>query len=329
MGAALRQHRSPRGIEGRTASKRNPQPLNKPRTRPAWRTVDGVLLLDKPPGISSNQALQKVRRLLGAAKAGHSGSLDPLATGMLPLCFGEATKFAGLLLGSAKAYAATAVLGSTTDTDDADGEVLRTHPVPPLADADIEAALVPLRGPIRQRPPIYSALKQGGEALYRKARRGESIEVPEREVEVHALRLLARNGDRLHLEVECGSGTYVRSLVRDLGEALGCGAHVAALRRLWVDPFQGQAMHTLAELEQRAAGGQEALDPLLLDAEQALPHLPRLVLDADASRRLCQGQGVHAPGASTGLALALGQDGPLGLVDVEGGLARPRRLFRT
>ena len=303
--------------------------MNKPRTQPAWRTVDGVLLFDKPPGMSSNQALQKVRRLLGAAKAGHTGSLDPLATGMLPLCFGEATKFAGLLLGSAKAYATTAVLGVTTDTDDADGQVLRTRPVPTLSAADIQAALAPLRGRVRQRPPIYSALKQGGEALYRKARRGEAIEVPEREVEVHALRLLGQQGERLQLEVGCGSGTYVRSLVRDLGEALGCGAHVAMLRRLWVDPFRGQPMHTLASLEARAATGREALDTLLLGPEQALPHLPRLALDPDTAQRLCQGQAVAAPGLADGTALAVAPDRILGLVEVGGGTARPRRLFRT
>ena len=218
----------------------------KPRT--VFRALHGLLLLDKPAGLSSNQALQQARHLFRAEKAGHTGSLDPLATGLLPICFGEATKIAGLLLGSRKAYETVAVLGATTDTDDADGQVLLERPVPALDDATIEAALAPLRGAIRQRAPIYSALKQGGEPLYAKARRGEAIEAPERDVVVHDLRLLERDGPRLRLHVECGSGTYVRSLVRDLGETLGCGAHVAVLRRLWVDPFTQPRMFTLDEL---------------------------------------------------------------------------------
>src|SRR5688572_24333118 len=208
------------------------------RPRTVFRKLDGLLLLDKPQGLSSNQALQRVRHLFRADKGGHTGSLDPLATGLLPLCFGEATKIAGLLLGSAKAYETTAVLGLTTDTDDADGAPLLERPVPALDEAAIESALAPLRGPIRQRAPVYSALKQGGEPLYAKARRGEIIEAPERDVVVHRFELIERDGPRLRLHVECGSGTYVRSLVRDLGEALGCGAHVATLRRSWVDPFR-------------------------------------------------------------------------------------------
>ena len=305
--------------------------------RPAWRRVDGVLLLDKPGGMSSNQALQRARRLIGAEKAGHTGSLDPLATGMLPLCFGEATKIAGLLLGASKAYEALAVLGTTTDTDDADGQVLRQRPVPPLDRGRLEAALAPLQGRIRQRPPIYSALKQGGEALYRKARRGEQVDVPEREVEVHRIELLdepvAAGGDRVRLHVECGSGTYVRSLVRDLGEALGCGAHVGALRRLWVAPFQDAPMHTLESLQALAetgpGAGREALDPPLLSLDQALPLLPRLRLDADWARRLQQGQAVPAAGLD-GTALALAADGAvLGLVEAGAGQARAKRLLRT
>ena len=224
------------------------------RVRTVFRPLDGLLLLDKPAGMSSNQALQRVRHLFRAEKAGHTGSLDPLATGMLPVCFGEATKIAGLLLGHGKAYETTARLGATTDTDDADGAVLRERPVPALDRPTVEAALRPLTGRIRQRPPIYSALKLGGEPLYAKARRGEAIEAPEREVEVHAFDILDIAPGRIALRVECGSGTYVRSLVRDLGEALGCGAHVTALRRLWVAPFKGQATHTLDALQSLAVG---------------------------------------------------------------------------
>ena len=217
--------------------------------RTHFRRLDGLLLLDKPQGMSSNAALQAARRLFRAEKGGHTGSLDPLATGLLPLCFGEATKIAGLLLGSRKAYDTVAVLGTTTDTDDADGTPLRERPVPPLDMATVQAALAPLLGRIRQRAPIYSALKQGGEPLYAKARRGEAIEAPEREVEVHAIDLLDIAPGRITLRVECGSGTYVRSLVRDLGETLGCGAHVGVLRRLWVEPFREPRMFTLEALQ--------------------------------------------------------------------------------
>lgn len=306
--------------------------MNRPRSTIKWRQLDGVLLLDKSAGMSSNQALQRVRHLFGAEKGGHTGSLDPLATGMLPLCFGEATKVAGLLLGARKAYTTTARLGATTDSDDADGEVLHERAVPGLDDAAVEAVLAPLRGRIVQVPPIYSALKQGGEALYRKARRGEAIAVPAREVEVHRLELLERSGDELRLLVECGSGTYVRSLVRDLGEALGCGAHVTVLRRLWVEPFQGAAMHPLAELEALAAGGGLAgLDALVLPVEAALPGLPRVALDEERTRRLQQGQVVAVDGCPEGLALAIdaGSGRALGLVDVSAGELRARRLFRT
>src|SRR5688572_14095116 len=241
------------------------------RPRTVFRKLDGLLLLDKPQGLSSNQALQRVRHLFRADKGGHTGSLDPLATGLLPICFGEATKIAGLLLGSRKAYETVAELGLTTDSDDADGAPLVQREIPArLDDATIEAALGPLRGAIRQRAPIYSALKQGGEPLYAKARRGEAIEAPEREVVVHQLQLLGRDGPRLRLHVECGSGTYVRSLVRDLGEALGCGAHVAALRRLWVDPFTAPRMYNLEALQALAAQGEPSLDACLLPIECGL-----------------------------------------------------------
>src|SRR6187402_1609874 len=245
--------------------------------RRTFRDIHGILLLDKPLGLSSNQALQAARRLVGAAKGGHTGALDPLATGLLPLCFGEATKIAGLLLGSRKAYEAEVVLGTTTDSDDADGQPLRERPVPVLAEADVLAALAPFIGRIRQRPPIYSALKQGGEPLYAKARRGEAIEVPEREVQVDAIELLALDAGSARLRITCGSGTYVRSLVRDLGEALGCGAHVAELRRLWVDPFMQPRMVTLEQLRALAEQGSDvALDAHLLPIEAGLSEFARV-----------------------------------------------------
>lgn len=300
----------------------------RPRTK--FRPLHGLLLLDKPAGLSSSQALQRVRRLFRAEKGGHTGSLDPLATGLLPLCFGEATKIAGLLLGARKAYRTTAVLGLTTDSDDADGQPLRQRPVPPLDSAAIEAALAPLRGPITQRAPIYSALKQGGEPLYAKARRGEEIDAPEREVVVHELTLLDRDGPRLHLHVECGSGTYVRSLVRDLGEALGCGAHVEVLRRLWVEPFRSPRMYTLDELEALAEQDGSALDACLLPIEAGLADFPAVTLDATDAERLGHGQQVQlaTAGAADHVAVhdASGRVLGLGRVDASGWL-HPQRLF--
>jgi tRNA pseudouridine55 synthase len=261
------------------------------REKKPWRNLDGILLLDKPPGLSSNQALQKIRRLFEAKKAGHTGSLDPLATGLLPICFGEATKIAGYLLGSHKAYAAECRLGITTTTDDAEGEVLSTRPVPDLSEVQIEAALAPLRGRIVQIPPVYAAIKQDGVALYKRARRGEDVQVPSREVVVDSLDLIERTGDTLRLHVECGSGTYVRSLARDLGERLGCGAHLTALRRLWVDPFREPAMHAFAELEKiRDASGLAGLDALLLPLERGLSALPALDVTAEHAAQLRQGK---------------------------------------
>ncbi len=302
----------------------------KPRT--LFRALDGLLLLDKPPGLSSNQALQQVRHIFRAQKAGHTGSLDPLATGLLPVCFGEATKIAGLLLGAHKAYDTVAVLGATTDTDDADGAVLLERPVPTLDDATIEAALAPLRGAIRQRAPIYSALKQGGEPLYAKARRGESIEAPERDVIVHDLRVLQRDGLQLRLHIECGSGTYVRSLVRDLGETLGCGAHVAVLRRLWVEPFTQPRMFTLDALRELSECDPQALDDCLLPIEAGLVGFPRLHVDAATATRLGMGQAIRldpAPSPADGPIALYDQAGRalgLGYLDDSAAL-RPQRLF--
>ena len=302
----------------------------KPRT--IFRKLDGILLLDKPQGLSSNQALQRVRHLFRAEKAGHTGSLDPLATGLLPVCFGEATKIAGLLLGSRKAYETTAVLGLTTDSDDADGTPLLGRDVPAdLDDARIEAALAPLRGAIHQRAPIYSALKQGGEPLYAKARRGETIEAPVRDVVVHQLRMIERTGARVRLLVECGSGTYVRSLVRDFGESLGCGAHVATLRRLWVDPFTQPRMYGLEELQALAeAQGEAALDARLLPIEAGLAGFPRVVLDTGQARRLGQGQRFQIeqvePAEQVAIYDETGRVLGLGEIDADRVL-RPGRLF--
>jgi tRNA pseudouridine55 synthase len=318
-----------------------------PDAKKNWRRVNGILLLDKPPGMSSNQALQRVRHLFHADKGGHTGSLDPLATGLLPICFGEATKLAGLLLGETKSYSARAVLGATTDTDDADGVVLRTRPVPVLTDAMIDAALAPLRGRIRQRPPIYSALKREGEPLYAKARRGEAIEVAEREVEVQRIDCVQHGADGLghnwlQLEIDCGSGTYVRSLVRDLGETLGCGAHVSVLRRLWVEPFRTPRMWTLEELlalaaqDPTPANGSSPepdftqFDACLLPIEAGLAGLPSLRVDPAQALLLAQGKPQHVDSAAgVGTLAVYDQAGrALGLASLAAdGTLRAQRLF--
>ena len=298
---------------------------------PDSRPLTGILLLDKPQGLSSNQALQRAKRLFGARKAGHTGSLDPLATGLLPICFGEATKIAGYLLGSDKAYHADVRLGITTATDDSEGEVLEMRPVPEFDRATIDAALRSLRGHITQLPPIYSAIKQAGLPLYKRARRGESVAPPLREVDVHRLEITDFSENRLSLLVECGSGTYVRSLARDIGERLGCGAHLTALRRLWVDPFRHPAMTTLAQLEALAEqGNRAALDGLLLSIDDALGALPRLPLTSEQAQNLRHGKRVAQDQiTSAALCRAIGPGGELiALVDIaDGGEVRVRRGF--
>ncbi|AUZ54838.1 tRNA pseudouridine(55) synthase TruB [Stenotrophomonas acidaminiphila] len=300
------------------------------RPRIQFRRLDGIVLLDKSAGMSSNTALQVARRLFRAEKGGHTGSLDPLATGLLPLCFGEATKIAGLLLGSAKAYDAQIALGTTTDTDDADGAVLRQRPVPALDAQALRQALAPLIGHIRQRAPIYSALKQGGEPLYVKARRGEAIEAPEREVHVQAIEVLDQQPEWLRLRVTCGSGTYIRSIARDLGEALGCGAHITALRRLWVEPFLAPRMIGLDALRELAeAGDDAALLEWLLPLEAGLGHFGRVELDAPRAQRFCMGQRLRDPAWPRGQVAVFADDGKalgLGQVDAAGMLAPQRRF---
>jgi tRNA pseudouridine55 synthase len=308
--------------------------MPKPEPRvpsPESRAISGILLLDKPSGISSNRALQLTKRLFGAAKAGHTGSLDPLATGLLPICFGEATKIAGHLLGARKAYAAECRLGVTTDTCDSDGTVLVQREVPDLDDAAIRVALAEFTGRITQVPPVYSALKQGGVPLYKRARRGEAVEAPPREVEVFHFELRGRTGDTLRLFVECGSGTYVRSLVRDLGEALGCGAHLTALRRLWVEPFRDPRMFTIGELEALRERDPAALGDCLLPVDAGLSDWPVLQLDERGADDVAHGRTLHvtvAPGryhanAPDGRLLAIGEVDGSGTFKVLRGFMAP------
>lgn len=305
----------------------------KPAKKPpiAWRDVDGILLLDKPTGVSSNHALQAVRRLFRADKAGHTGSLDPLATGLLPICFGEACKIAGLLLGSRKAYSTRALLGETRDTDDAQGALLVERPVPPVDAPLIRAGLATLTGELTQVPPVYSAIKRDGEPMYARARRGETVEVPERQVQVHRYDLIALDSPTLDLEIECGSGTYVRSLVRDLGEYLGCGAHVTALRRLWVDPFREPAMVTMDQLEQIATDDPTALDALIQPLEIGLAHYPQLVVDTEDELRLRNGLSIESDfAAGFCVAVAIGTGHAIALAESDGrGRVRPQRGFKV
>jgi tRNA pseudouridine55 synthase len=313
------------GVSHMTSDSRLHRP---PVPGPRYRTVTGILLLDKLAGISSNRALQQAKRLFGAAKAGHTGSLDPLATGLLPVCFGEATKIAGYLLGARKAYTAACRLGVTTDTCDSEGTVLTERPVPVLDEGAIRDALAALTGRITQIPPVYSALKQQGVPLYKRARRGEAVEAPPREVEVFRFDLLEHVGDTLRLHVECGSGTYVRSLVRDLGERVGCGAHLTALRRLWVDPFREPRMFTLGELgDLRGQNEDAALRACLLPIEAGLADWPVLHLDERGADDVAHGRTLRvaaAPGryvaiSPTGRLLAIGELGATGLFKVSRG----------
>lgn len=297
------------------------------------RAIDGVLLLDKDAGASSNQALQKVKRLYDAAKAGHTGSLDPLATGMLPVCLGEATKVSGFLLDADKHYRVVCRLGERTDTADADGTVIETAPVPKLDETRIRDVLNRFTGDIAQVPPMYSALKHQGRRLYALARSGEEVEREPRKVRIFSLSLEGFDAATLSLDVRCSKGTYVRTLVEDVAGALETLAHVTVLRRLGVGPYEKRPMFTLAELEARFdAGGHEVLDRLLLPVDSAISDWPLVSLDADMSFYLRRGQPVLVPHAPTEGRVRLYTDAGeflgIGAVADDGRIA-PKRLLAS
>lgn len=296
------------------------------------RAVSGIILLDKPRGFTSNAALQKVRWLLNAEKAGHTGSLDPLATGVLPLCFGEATKFSQYLLDADKGYETLAQLGVTTTTADAEGEVIERKPVA-VSEEQIEALLPRFRGDQMQVPPMYSALKRDGQPLYKLARAGEVVEREPRSVKIARLDLLSLETDKARFAVSCSKGTYIRTLVEDIGRELGCGAHVAELRRTQAGPFDLAQTVSLEALEQaHAEGGPEAVDAFLKPSDSGLGHWPLLQLSEHSAFYWLHGQPVRAPEAPKfGMLRVQDHTGRfIGIGEVsEDGLIAPRRLIRS
>jgi tRNA pseudouridine55 synthase len=266
------------------------------------RNISGILLLDKPEVLTSNEALQRVKRLFKAAKAGHTGSLDPLATGLLPVCLGDATKFSTYLLDADKRYRVRVCLGVTTSTADAEGEVLRTASTEAVDEEGLRRTLEGFVGTIEQLPPMYSAVKHQGERLYKLARQGIEVERKPRTVNIFSIELRRVNLPEFEMDVHCSKGTYVRTLAEDIGVALGCGGHVCGLRRTGVGPYVEGDAHfvTLEEIDQLSqAEGLVALDALLLPLESALNHWPTVRLSEDAAFYLRQGQAVLVPRAPT------------------------------
>ena len=290
------------------------------------RRLDGVLLLDKPKGISSNGALQTAKRLLFAEKAGHTGSLDPLASGLLPLCFGEATKLSGYLLDADKTYWVKAQLGEQTPTGDAEGEVTERSDA---SAADLAAVADQFLGAVEQIPPMYSAVKHEGKRLYALAREGVEVERKPRTITIHALEFLGRDGDTVEFTVKCSKGTYVRTLVEDLAKAAGTHGHVAELRRTAVGPY-GSEMITLEQLETLTQVPHGA-DHLLLPTKTAVNHLPRVEMDADSIYYLRQGQAIQVPKAPTsGLVAVFSEDDALVAIGeiAEDGKVGPKRVLK-
>ncbi len=308
------------------------------------RSVDGIVLLDKAGGASSNRVLQQVKRLYGAAKAGHTGALDPLATGLLPICLGEATKFSQFLLDSDKRYLTTAKLGIRTDSSDADGAVIEERAVENVSAERINALLeAHFRGEITQVPSMYSALKHQGQPLYKLARKGIKVEVKPRQVMIYSIELLAFRGDELDLDIRASKGTYVRSIVEDLGLLLGCGAHVKVLRRVECGPYRADQMLTLAQLEAIADHGAEnateeheqasqaALDDVLLAPWSAVDQLPKVTLSDEQAAGMMNGRAVPGFTGAASTVLMFRADGHfIGLGEIQDDATLvARRLIRT
>ncbi len=301
------------------------------RERRRQEPVDGLLLLNKPAGLTSNQALQRVRRLLNAKKAGHTGSLDPAATGMLPLCFGEATKVCAFLLDADKTYRVTARLGTATDTGDATGAEIASAEVPELSRDDWEVVLKGFLGESMQVPPMYSALKKDGKRLYELARQGRTVEREPRPIRVDTIDLMEAAGNRLVFRVRCSKGTYIRTLVEDIAARAGTVAHTARLHRETVGAFRSDDMLDLDAAEALAAEAPGALRQRLLAPDVALDDLPAVRLASGEAERFCQGQAVTVAAAATpGLVRTYReQDGFLGVGELAAtGELAPRRLFR-
>lgn len=305
------------------------------RRRARGREVNGILLLDKPLGDSSNAALQRVKRLFDARKAGHTGSLDPLATGLLPLCFGHATKLSEFLLGSDKRYWVRVKLGVTTTTADAEGEVVSERPAEHIGQADVEQVLPQFTGRIKQLPPMYSAVKHKGQRLYELAREGQEVEREPREIDIHALEVVNFEGPEFELNVHCSKGTYVRTLAEDIGEKLGVGAYVTALRRTGVGPYREADMVTMDKINElrdqvREQQSWACLDEILLPLDTALHDWPEVRLTEDLLFYLRQGQPVLVPKSPSGGQIRLydpsGKFIGAGEIDDDGRVA-PKRLL--
>jgi tRNA pseudouridine55 synthase len=300
--------------------------MNRGRER---RAVHGIVLLDKPVGITSNTALQRVKRLFNAAKAGHTGNLDGPASGLLPICLGEATKVTPFLLDADKEYIARIRFGTRTTTADAAGEVIETRPVPALDTDTVDDVLRGFIGEIEQVPPMYSALKHEGERLYRLAAQGMTVERKARTVTILALERLALAADELEIRVRCTKGTYIRTLAEDIGAALGTAGHVLTLRRTAVAPFRIENAHTLDELERRADHGLQDLDTVLLAMDRALPQLAAVQFSRDSAYYVRTGQAVRTAGAASGLLRMYDEQGRfMGIGETtDDGRVAPRRLI--
>lgn len=302
------------------------------RRRKHGRDLTGIVLLDKPVGIGSTEVLQRVKNLFQVRKAGHTGSLDRLASGLLPLCFGEATKISGFLLDADKRYRSTFRLGVVTNTGDAEGEVLERHEPPKLTEREILRVFAQFHGEIEQIPPMHSAIKIQGQRLYKLAHQGLTVEREPRPVTIHRLALLDHGDGRLHVEVDCSKGTYIRTLAEDIGKRIGCGASVESLHRLGAGPFDAKDMVPYAELEERAERGLDALDEVLLPIEAAVAHWPGVKLPDAVAYYLRRGQPVLVPHAPTEgwVRIFAGGDRFVGVGEVlDDGRVAPRRLMNA